>query len=91
MTKLAFLFSSRMNQHRLTSPAVLTILSALLMEGYCLKGLHSHCILVNEYFGKECDISTGSLLFSLNIFYSINTNDIQHTYILNIQRKHKYL
>ena len=25
-------------------------------------------------------------LFSLNIFYSINTNDIQHTYIVNIQR-----
>ena len=24
--------------------------------------------------------------FSLNIFYSINTNDIQHTYIVNIQR-----
>ena len=23
---------------------------------------------------------------SLNIFYSINTNDIQHTYIVNIQR-----
>ena len=23
--------------------------------------------------------------FSLNIFYSINTNDIQHTYIVNIQ------
>ena len=26
------------------------------------------------------------LPFSLNIFYSINTNDIQHTYIVNIQR-----
>ena len=24
--------------------------------------------------------------FGLNIFYSINTNDIQHTYIVNIQR-----
>ena len=24
--------------------------------------------------------------FSLNIFYSIKTNDIQHTYIVNIQR-----
>ena len=25
-------------------------------------------------------------MLSLNIFYSINTNDIQHTYIVNIQR-----
>ena len=25
------------------------------------------------------------VFFSLNIFYSINTNDIQHTYIVNIQ------
>ena len=32
---------------------------------------------------------TKIMVFSLNIFYSINTNDIQHTYSVDIQRIRK--
>ena len=38
---------------------------------------HTHLLLLKLFH---------SLLFGLNIFYLINTNDIQHTYIVNIQR-----
>ena len=36
--------------------------------------------------GSRPTVTISVYSFSLNIFYSINTNDIQHTYIVNIQK-----